>query len=251
MQSAISAKSNANAASPRTVHDKLPMKKNGGFTMIELAIVLVVIGLIIGAVTIGRTVQRGASYQRLSSDFVQAWAAAYDRYYEGTGHPPGDNAAAPTGMVNATVNSSLCGANLRTAMLAAGVQMPQGRAEGSSDSYAYLDTNGNPQQATVCFMTVAWSEAGATEGSYVSRNRNVMWITGITPSVANLLDNVFDSRSNASFGKMRQVGSENITTTNRGVVDWSATDVNNTASTPDQRDEYQIVALEAYIQMSR
>lgn len=223
-----------------------------GFTILELSVALVVIGLIIGAVTLGKDVQRGASYQRLSSDFVQAWASAYDQFYTGTGRPPGDNVAAPTGLVNAVVDSALCGADLRNAMLAAGISLPAGRAEGFEDHYAYLDSNGVPQDVVVCFMSVAWSEAGSTAGQHVSRNRNVMRLTRLTPAVANVLDNTFDSRSNASFGKMREVGQHNITTTNRTAVLWSDNDssgVTNGANA--QRDEDQVVFLDAYIKMSR
>lgn len=222
-----------------------------GFTMMEMAIVLVIVGLIIGAVSIGSNVQRGASYQRLSSDFVQAWVTAYDRFYEGTGRPPGDAVAAPTGLVNATVDSELCGANLRNAMLAAGIELPAGRATGFEDHYGYLDSNGNPQDASVCFVAVSWSEAGATEGTHVSRNRNALVLRGITPSVANLLDNMFDSRSNASFGKMRQIGQHNITSSGRGPVAWSNTDRDDFGGNTVDLDEAQVVTLNAYIKMSR
>lgn len=226
-------------------------RANSGFTMMEMAVVLVIVGLIVGAVSIGTNVQRGASYQRLSSDFVQAWVTAYDRFYEGTGRPPGDNVAAPTGLVNAVVNSRLCGLDLRNAMLAAGIELPAGRATGSEDHYGYLDSHGNPQDASVCFVAISWSEAGATEGTYVSRNRNVLELSGITPSVANLLDNMFDSRSNASFGKMRQIGQHNITSTGRGPIAWSNTDRDDFAGNTVDLDETQVVILNAYIKMSR
>lgn len=235
-----------------TVPVSVPTRKSAaGFTVMEMAIVLVIVGLIVGAVSIGSNVQRGAAYQRVSSDFVQAWSTAYDRYYEGTGRPPGDVVAAPTGLVNGATESFLCGANLRNAMLQAGVEIPPGRAEGSEDRYVYLDANGNPQEATICFGAVAWSEAGSSEGSYVSRNRNVMRLQGITPSLSHLLDNMFDSRANASFGKMRQVTQQNITTDNRGAVAWSANDTVNMALDGTVRDEAQIVTLNAYIKMSR
>ncbi|MBI3712773.1 MAG: prepilin-type N-terminal cleavage/methylation domain-containing protein [Burkholderiales bacterium] len=222
-----------------------------GFTVMEMAIVLVIVGLIIGAVSIGTNVQRGAGYQRVSSDFVQAWMTAYDRFYEGSGRPPGDVVAAPTGLVNGTTDSFICGTDLRNAMLQAGIELPPGRAEGFEDHYAYLDANGNPQEVTVCFGAVAWSEVGASEGEYISRNRNVMRISGATPSLSNLLDNMFDSRSNASFGKMRQVGQHNITTSNRGAVAWSNTDVDNFSANGEAHDEAQVVTLNAYVKMSR
>lgn len=123
---------------------RLRLRRQRGFTLLELSVVLVVIGLIIGAVTIGRDVQRNAVYQRIAGDFVQGWAIAYDRFYDGAGRPPGDSATAPTGMVGGATATPLCGVALQNAMQAAGVEMPAGRTEGHADRYVYQDSNGKP-----------------------------------------------------------------------------------------------------------
>ncbi|MBZ0105714.1 MAG: prepilin-type N-terminal cleavage/methylation domain-containing protein, partial [Sulfuricella denitrificans] len=181
----------------------LTQLRQGGFSLIELTIVLVIIGLIIGAATIGKDVYRNAIYQRIASDYVQGWAIAYDRYYDGTGHPPGDNPAAPTGRVNAGV-TELCGLALRGYMQAAGIEMPSGRAEGSEDRYVYQDSNGIPHELQICFQNVSWSEPGAVPGTYFVRPRNVMVLKSMTSALANLLDNSFDSPVDARFGKLRE-----------------------------------------------
>lgn len=225
-----------------------------GFTLIELSVVLVIIGLIIGAVAIGKDVQRSAVYQRISSDYVQGWAMAYDRYYDGTGHPPGDSASAPTGMVNGASNSPLCGLALVNAMQAAGVEMPAGRAEGSANLYAYLDSNGNPQQLEVCFSNVSWSEPGATSGSYTSYTRNVMWLQNVTPALANMIDNSFDSLVDARFGKFREVSQANNTSAGVVGVPWSKDErwAYSDATAPSEAMDESQVGLEfAYLKMSR
>jgi prepilin-type N-terminal cleavage/methylation domain-containing protein len=71
-----------------------------GFTLVELAIVLAVIGLIIGAVAIAKDVQRNAEYQKVANKFVYQWKMAYDQYYQRTGVVVGDCQQAPTYMVN-------------------------------------------------------------------------------------------------------------------------------------------------------
>jgi prepilin-type N-terminal cleavage/methylation domain-containing protein len=222
-----------------------------GFTLIELAVVLVVIGLIIGAVSIGRDLQRNAVYQRIANDFVQGWAIAYDRYYDGTGHPPGDTPATPTGKVNAAIDTPLCGADLLAAMQAAGVEMPPGRAEGSADRYVYLDSNGVPHALQVCFENVNWSEPDATPGTYVVRPRNVMVLNSLTPALATLLDSGFDSLVDARFGRLREQSIAADVTTNLP-ANWSVDErMAYGSTTATTLDESQVAEVAGYFKMSR
>ena len=231
-----------------------PANRQSGFTLIELSVALVIIGLIIGAITIGRDVQRNAVYQRIASDYVQGWAIAYDRFYDGTGRPPGDSATAPTGIVSGVAGTPLCGVNLLNAMQAAGVDLPSGRAEGAADRYAYLDSNGNPQELRICFSNVVWSEPDATSGTYVTRYRNVMTLNGMTPALASLLDNAFDSMADAAFGRFRVQSQANITTSNHAGGAWSKDDrwaYGSSAVPAAPQDESQVGVVDAYLKMSR
>lgn len=221
-----------------------------GFTIVELSVVLVVIGLILGTVTIAKSVQRNAVYQRIAGDFVQGWAIAYDRFYDGNGIPPGDNAAAPTGRVAGAANTPLCGAALISAMQAAGVSLPQGRTEGVPDRYVYLDSNGNPQEVQVCFQNVAWSEPGAAPGTFVIRQRNVMMLLNLTPSLARLIDNQFDTVVDARFGRLREQAQ--AASVAAASVGWSADDrFAFGQAAPTALDESQVAVMLAYLQMSR
>lgn len=212
-----------------------------GFTLVELSIVLVIIGIILGAVTIGRDVQRGAANQRIATEFVQGWAIAFDAFANGSGRVPGDPAANPTGLVNGALDTPLCGTNLRTEMQAAGIAMPAGRAEGSEDLAVYLDANGNPRQLEVCFAARSWSEPGAAPGTYLVRNRNVMELRGLTPALANMLDNQLDGKLDARFGRLRE--NTRAAATGTASVAWSA-------AQPGQ-DEAQAPTMTAYLRMSR
>ncbi len=53
-------------------------REQGGFTLIEMAVVLVIIGLILGAVSIGKDLQRNAEYKKVKQKFVDQWAQAYN-----------------------------------------------------------------------------------------------------------------------------------------------------------------------------
>jgi prepilin-type N-terminal cleavage/methylation domain-containing protein len=179
-----------------------------GFTLLELSMVLIVIALVIGAVTLGSDVQRNASYQKLGSSFVRGWQLAYASYQAKQGVVLADNQTAPTGYVKANTtgadNQEVCSTELRAAMLAAGVEMPQGRTEGKEYLYSYLDSNGNPQEVSVCFRAMAWMTESATPGTYVNQLRNVMVIRGVTPDLARMIDSLVDNARDAQFGKVRE-----------------------------------------------
>lgn len=245
----------------------LSRTRQHGFTLMELSVVLVVIGLILGAVAVGRDVQRNAVYQRLSNEFVQGWLIAYDTYWSVTGRAPGDIANAPTGAVKGSratptaAGAELCDTpatpaaadSLLNVMLAAGIRLPQGRAEGQNNRYVYLDSNGNPQEVQVCFRNVMWAEPGAAVGTYVSLPRNVMELRGLTPSLARMIDAQIDTQADARFGRVREVGLANDIAINTS-RDWPSQDTvafGDVTNTETRRDEDQVTVMSAYILMGR
>jgi len=225
-----------------------------GFTILEMSVVLVVIALILGAVTVGRDVYRSAVAERISTEFVQGWIIAYDRYVAQVGTVPGDNLANPTGRVRAGAAEPLCDSNsdpaLRDEMLRRGITLPSGRAEGLESRYAYQDSNGLPQELQVCFTSVVdWAEPGPGS-SYVHRVRNVMVLRGLTPELANQLDNRLDGRIDARFGRMREMGQHSITTaigSPPAANPWSK----DGDDTRDGRPDGQVESMTAYVKMNQ
>jgi prepilin-type N-terminal cleavage/methylation domain-containing protein len=221
-----------------------------GFTLLELSVSLAIIFIILAAVTIGRDVHRNAAYQRLSSDFVQGWMLAYDNYVAGSGIVPGDNATSPSGKVNNAASSQLCINTLQGVMQAAGVSMPEGRAEGSADRAVYLDSNGVPHELKVCFSNETWSEPDATPGTYVTRPRNVMILTGVTPALARLLDGQIDGRVDARFGRVRE--SSQAALTSATPANWSVDErMAYGSTTATAQDESQIAEVTLWIKMNQ
>jgi prepilin-type N-terminal cleavage/methylation domain-containing protein len=212
-----------------------------GFTLIEMALVLVVIGLIIGALTVGKDVVRNAEYQKIAHKFVMEWKRGYDEHFQRAGVVLGDNQIAPTYMVDGKeawiAGGNLSGAvagvpenyvntglrickgqgypknsigagdadlaqqDLRELMQKIGIRMPTGRGEGQEDRYVYNDSNGNSVELQICFQ---WNPPGTISGA-----GNVMVLRGLTPDLARYLDQIVDGKADALEGRFRQQDARN------------------------------------------
>ena len=247
--------------------------RQSGFTLVEMAVVLVIIGVILGAVMIGRDAQRNAEYLRIRQTFVNQWAVAYNSYVQRTGVPPGDDVGAPRLMVTgaAILNppggdlsafvgpGALCGANaspglaagapaqnstMRNVFLTVGIELPSGRGLNMEDRYVYLDTNGIPQELQVCFQ---WNAPGTLSGA-----GNVMVISGLTPDLAQSLDAAIDGQGAANRGSFRQANVAMVAGTGVGAVGalWTGNNTQNFAGAAGNRDQ-QVRVVTAHYKMNQ
>lgn len=221
--------------------------RSRGFTLVEMSVVLVIIALIVGALTVGRDVYRSAAAERLSSDFVQAWVLAYDRYTVGAGTVPADDFDNPSGRVNNGLGNFLCDDDLLNEMLAHGITLPAGRTEGANDRYVYQDSRGLPHEARACFGAVPWSEPYASVGNYAARPRNVLRLEGLTPELATLLESKIDGRVDARHGRFREAGQQAANVA--GGLPWSrqSDDTMSGFAGPDG----QVAEVTGYLRMNR
>jgi prepilin-type N-terminal cleavage/methylation domain-containing protein len=257
-------------------------QRQSGFTLVELSVVLAVIGLIIGAMAIGKDVQRNAEFTKVKNKFVDQWEQAYNQHYQRTGVVVGDNQVSPRIMVNGTAHTAvgtvISGGNmsgilatsvprvcdkadgggmtargtavitLRTQMTQVGVRMPPGRAEGFEDRYVYLDSNGNPQEVQVCFQ---WNPPASPEGA-----GNVMILSGLTPELARMLDQMVDGKPDSREGRFRLQGVGNGTANAPG-VQWNRTNDDSTdaaaavAGDNARLDESQVATVVAIYKMNQ
>lgn len=185
----------------------------GGFTLIELSVVLVVIAIMAGITVVGIDVYRNAVGVRIYSDFVQSWQGAFNTYLTRSGGVlPGDDPLNPSGYVNQALDTPICDGTgalaLSTAMLQYGVTLPVGRGPGMAARYVYQDKSGLPHQLTVCLVTTMWSVAtvqpGATTIQYTPTVKTVLRIQGLTPDLATQLGSMIDGRIDAGLGNLRQ-----------------------------------------------
>ena len=254
-----------------------------GFTLVELAVVLAVIGLIIGAVAIGKDVQRNAEYTKIKNKFIDQWEQAYNQYYQRTGVVVGDSQIEPRIMVNGRKYAAAAGkpvsggdmaadvaagaepapvcahdpetgalrvntadTDLRDLMTRTGIRMPPGRAEGQEDLYVYTDTNGAPQEVQVCFQ---WNRPTTPEGA-----GNVMVITGLTPDLARMLDQMIDGKPDEREGRFRRQGVANNAggAINAPGQEWQASNRDLIDTNNDRNlDEDQVAIVTAIYRMNQ
>lgn len=79
-------------------------RRQSGFTLVEIAIVLVIIGLLIGGVLKGREMITNAKIKRVENDFAGVSAAIY-AYQDRYGVLPGDDPSASTRFAGTWVGS--------------------------------------------------------------------------------------------------------------------------------------------------
>jgi prepilin-type N-terminal cleavage/methylation domain-containing protein len=74
----------------KTMMQMRTLRNDKGFTLVELAIVLVIIGILLGGIIKGQELIKNAKYKRLYSLYREVVAATYS-YYDRYGKYPGDD----------------------------------------------------------------------------------------------------------------------------------------------------------------
>jgi prepilin-type N-terminal cleavage/methylation domain-containing protein len=170
------------------------LKDQKGFTLIEMAIVLIIIGIIIGAVVKGKDVMKSAEQKRLYSTFVREWQVAYNNYYDRTGWILGDENTATN---NTGVRDGFCSlateANLNSQLTNVGLNPPSPGPTGLTTVRTYTDSNGNQYTLNLSFD---WD---ADIGNFIQING----ANGVPIDLGLAWDRIIDGTADGTTGDLQ------------------------------------------------
>ena len=177
------------------------IKNDKGFTLIEMAIVLIIIGIIIGAVVKGKDIIRSGDQKKIYSKFFNEWRITYVNYYDRSGRILGDISAPPDNQADGTNCTNL---NDHTpvpekpyyGLIQIGLTPP---TTNSTDTctYRYTNSEGGSQDITITFN---YGSDSNTNGSY-----NYMEISGIPLELALAIDRMVDGQADGTVGDFIRV----------------------------------------------
>lgn len=182
------------------------LKEEKGFTLVEMALVLIIIGIIIGAIVKGKDLVRGAEQKRIYSKFVNGWRLAYLSFYDRTGKILGDTwDGAAAGQDGRADTSNGTGAAPTVAGQGAlengtpptfmgvadvGLDVPVSNVSGTPYQYNYVNSVGNTNSLDIAFM---WDTGGGN-------TRNVMVINNVPAELALAIDTMIDGEADGADG---------------------------------------------------
>jgi prepilin-type N-terminal cleavage/methylation domain-containing protein len=175
---------------------------NGGFTLIELAIVLIIIGIIIGAVVKGKDLIRGGEQKKIYTKFISEWRTAYLNFYDRTGRVLGDTNGDGRADSNPSNNGSIPSDKGRDALLSGdtlhnppkfyglaqiGLNSPKTNTD-KSWKYRYSDSSGKAHEMMLAF-------------DFDTREKyNYMQIVNIPNELCMAMDTMIDGEADGTKG---------------------------------------------------
>jgi prepilin-type N-terminal cleavage/methylation domain-containing protein len=195
-----------------------------GFTLIEIAIVLVIIGLIIGAVVKGKDLIQSGKQKKFYTTFLKTWELAVVNYYDRTGYLLGDGRA--NGGTAASTDGrfdNISGANFGSAngvnakLQAVGLTVPTSNTANSGQFNFKGQYSGN--RIITLYLYYLYSHTQR-------RRNNALYLRNIPTDLAIALDKMVDGQVDARAGTFRRYA-DNASPNNGTWPDASVTAVVN------------------------
>jgi hypothetical protein len=164
-----------------------------------MAIVLIIIGIIIGAVVKGKDIVRSAEQKKLYSEFVREWQIAFNNYYDRTGWILADvNDPNNAGARNGRCLPGTTNANVDLQLQNVGLTPPATGSTGTTLVRTYTDSTGVQRTLTLAFD---WD---ASLGNYIR-------IAGVPNDLGLAIDRIVDGSAVGDDGDVQYTSNFNAT----------------------------------------
>ncbi|MCP4714034.1 MAG: prepilin-type N-terminal cleavage/methylation domain-containing protein [Deltaproteobacteria bacterium] len=181
------------------------LNNSKGFSLIELAIVLIIIGIIIGAIVKGKDIIRGSEQKKIYTKFIASWQIAYATFYDRTGKILGDQSvgaaagqdgqadtsngasSAPTAAGQANLNDGPDSGSAFMGLQQVGISAPSSNLS-NNYQYNYVDSAGGSHTLDVAFDFDA------------AANYNYMVIHNLPAELGIALDTMVDGSADGQAG---------------------------------------------------
>jgi len=173
-----------------------------GFSLVEMAIVLIIIGLILGMVFKGKDLIQSARQKSFYNKFLKAWELSVVSYYDRTGQLLGDGtinggtAASPDFHFDRISGATFGAANgIDATLKKVGLEVPVSNMA-NSGQYSYNGVYSGVRTVTMVLQYLR----SHNEGQY----HNTLYLTTIPTDLAIALDSIVDGSMDARTGTFRQ-----------------------------------------------
>ncbi len=184
---------------------KQPVHNQKGFTLIEIAIVLIIIGLILGATVKGGDLIQSAKQKKFYNAFVKQWEVAVLNYYDRSGGVLGDGTA--NGGTLTTTNGAfdnITAANIgtvETRLQAIGLEIPTTNTSSSAQySFKGRESGTRTINLNLYYLNATSGGGGGSGGNVAS---NCLYFTTMPTDLAIALDTIIDGVADGQNGKFR------------------------------------------------
>ncbi len=182
------------------------MRSEAGFTLVEISIVLIIIGLILGAAVKGKDLIQSAKQKKFYNNFIKQWEVTILNAYDRTGGVIGD------GTVNGGTNAATDGRfdNINTAsewttvlnrLKAIGIDVPTTNT-GTSYTYSFKGKTSGTRTVTANLYNLWVHTNGGGAGPRVATN--CIYFTQMPTDLAIAMDRIIDDTADGMNGKFRR-----------------------------------------------